>query len=89
MRRGFDANQRFKIGDDRTQRVAVEGTPCRALAWSTNWPPLGALTGVTIDPDEDDKPTVAVAVPLIERVAPVGERLVNVLATNRRSTIRL
>jgi hypothetical protein len=26
-----------------------KGLPCSALAWSTNWPPLGAVAGVAID----------------------------------------
>ena len=26
-----------------------KGLPCSALAWSTNWPPLGWVTGVAID----------------------------------------
>ena len=44
---GFDPGQRFQFGYDRSW--PSNGLPWSALAWSTNWPPLGFVTGVAID----------------------------------------
>ena len=43
---GFDLGQRRPVRQLWPQSVAVEKLPCIALAWSTNWLPLGLVAGV-------------------------------------------
>ncbi len=46
---GLNTGQRFEIGVTGPSVRPSRGSPCRAWAWSTNWPPLGTVTGVTIE----------------------------------------
>ena len=44
---GLDAGELFQIGDDGAPGYGRPyGFPWSALAWRTNWPPLGKVTGV-------------------------------------------
>ena len=45
----LDTGCLLQIGDDRAERVAVKGIAVQALACSTNWPPFGAVTGITTE----------------------------------------
>ena len=42
------AGELLHVGDHGAERVPVEGIAMQCLAWSTNCPPFGDVTGVAI-----------------------------------------